>query len=99
MRIASDARVARRARSTFDISIMTDLIAGLGVVLLLAALYLVRRHARHARRRRLQRSARSPRARTLSARTEMRACESPSTTMRLLEKRSRRARTETWNKA
>ena len=78
---------------------MTDIIAGLVVLLLLAALYLVRRHARHARMRRLQRRMRSPSTRTLSARTEMRACESPSTTAGLLKKRTPRPQTETYHKA
>jgi hypothetical protein len=77
---------------------MTDMIAGLCVVLLLAALYAVRRGATQARRK-LNRRARSQQGRTLSARTEMRACASASTTQGMLKKRSRHASAEEWKRA
>jgi hypothetical protein len=70
---------------------MTDMIAGICVVLLLAALYAVRRHAKLSRRRKAHRSARSQLGRTLSARTEMRAYSNPTTTLGMLKKRSRHA--------
>lgn len=78
---------------------MSDLFAGLCVVLLLAALYLARRYANRARRRRSPGRAESQHARTLSARTEMRAFASPSTTLDPLKKRSRHADGEEWKSA
>jgi hypothetical protein len=70
---------------------MIDMFAGLGIVLLLAALYAVRRRARQLRRRKLHRRTRTPLGRTISARTEMRACSSPTSTLGMLQKRSRRS--------
>ena len=70
---------------------MTDMIAGLCVVLLLTALYAVRRRARLSRRRKAHSRARSQLGRTLSARTEMRAYNNATTTLGMLKKRSRHA--------
>ena len=78
---------------------MTDMFAGLCVVLLLAALYVVRRRTRQARMRKRHRRARSQYGRTLSARTEMRAYGSPTTTLGTLKKRSRNTATDEWKEA
>jgi len=75
---------------------MTDMIAGLCAVLLLVALYTVRRRGKGVRRGKLHRRIRSTLGTTLSARTEMRACDSASTTSGMLKKRSRHPRVEAW---
>jgi hypothetical protein len=77
---------------------MTDMIAILFIGLLLAALFVVRRRARQPRRR-TPHTRRSQLGRTLSARTEMRAYSSASTTSGMLKKRSRHDSHKDWNRA
>jgi hypothetical protein len=78
---------------------MTDFIAGLCVVLLLAALCAMRRRARRARSKRLNSPARLQQGRTFSARTQMRGCHNPTTTLGMPKKGSLHAATEDWKKA
>ena len=74
---------------------MTELIAALCILVLLASLYGLRRRTGQARRRKWHSRATSPMGRTLSARTEMRAFDSATTVGVTLKKRSRDATAET----
>ena len=78
---------------------MIDIIAGICVGLLLAALYAVRRHASQARKRKRHMRASSQGGRALSARTEMRACGSATIADGMLKERARRAPTDDWRSA